>query len=135
MYLLKLNLYFQPVFEEEAATKKPAEKKVVKKKKKVPGKAGEEEEAPTKEKPAKDIPEITAADDKGRKLSKGTPVTIVKEATPEPGTRKDSLEPSGTGSRRGSASNLLSFTPPGGSRRGSITFIADEVFYLLVYIL
>lgn len=52
-------------------------------------------------------------------------MTIVKEATPEPQRRKNSLEPPAPGSRRGSASSL--FTPPPGSRRGSITLVADEV--------
>lgn len=122
--------YFQPVFEHTEPEKKKAEvKKVVKKKKKVPGKAAEPEDqedegSPEKDRP--DVPEITTDDASSRKGSRATaPVTIVKEATPEPPPRKNSLEPPQPGSRRGSG-NLLSFTPSS-SRRGSITFIADEV--------
>ncbi|GFU27592.1 twitchin [Trichonephila clavipes] len=114
-----------PVFEHEEPQKKTAEvKKVVKKKKKVPGKAAapDEEGSPEKEKPG--VPEITTDGDQSKKGGKA-PVTVVKEPTPEPSARKNSLEPPGTGSRRGSGSNLLPIQPP--SRRGSITLIADEV--------
>ncbi|GBN75720.1 Twitchin [Araneus ventricosus] len=111
------------VFEMEEPQKKTAEvKKVVKKKKKVPGKAAEEEEGtPEKDKPS--VPEIQADEEPAKKGGRA-PVTVVKEPTPEPSARKNSLEPPGTGSRRGSASNLMPLAPP--SRRGSITLVADE---------
>lgn len=51
---------------------------------------------------------------------------LIKEPSPEPGSRKASADVScmpGFGSRRGSYVNIPS---PGGSRRGSI-IIADEV--------
>lgn len=120
--------------EEEAPERKAAEgKKVVKKKKKVPGKTGSPEDEDEALAPGeKEIPSVTADDD-GKKGGLRKPVTIVKEATPEPALRKNSLEPPSGGSRRGSGSNLLSFTPPGGSRRGSITLIADEVRCSLVF--
>ncbi|GBN65977.1 Twitchin, partial [Araneus ventricosus] len=111
------------VFEMEEPQKKTAEvKKVVKKKKKVPGKAAEEEEGtPEKDKPS--VPEIQADEEPAKKGGRA-PVTVVKEPTPEPSARKNSLEPPGTGSRRGSASNLMPLAPP--ARRGSITLVADE---------
>ena len=102
----------------------------MKKKKKVPGKEASEEEEKGAAPGGKEAASA-AADDEGKKSTLAKPVTIVKEATPEPQGRKNSLEPPAPGSRRGSASSL--FTPPPGSRRGSITLIADEVRYVVKF--